>query len=58
VDRDQEPASRCGLAFSWIDRPAAGPDAPPPARPDPPAPSIPQYRFASLVDMVKAHQQR
>jgi 2-haloacid dehalogenase len=62
-ERDQVPAAHCGLAFAWIDR------APVPEIPDeaptvsPPAPVLPHssgwdYRFSSLVDMVKAHQQR
>ena len=63
LERDQAPAARCGLAFAWIDR------APVPEIPDeapmspPPAPALAtssgwDYRFDSLVDMVKAHQQR
>lgn len=63
LERDQVPAARCGLAFAWIDR-APVPDIPDEAPPSPPpAPAHPHssgwdYRFASLVDMVKAHQQR
>jgi 2-haloalkanoic acid dehalogenase type II len=63
LERDQAPAARCGLAFAWIDR------VPVPEIPDeapvspPPTPALPtssewDYRFDSLVDMVKAHQQR
>lgn len=67
LERDQVPASSCGLAFAWIDRvpvpeiPDEAPISPPPA----PAYSYTSphssgwdYRFESLVDMVKAHQQR
>jgi 2-haloacid dehalogenase len=61
--RDQEPAARCGLAFAWIDRiPVA--EIPDEAPTGAPAPAFPprssgwDYRFSSLVDMVKAHQQR
>lgn len=45
--RDQVPAERCGIPFAWIERPGAGP----------PGRSAPQFRFANLVDMVKAHQE-
>jgi 2-haloalkanoic acid dehalogenase type II len=58
LERDQVPATRCGLAFAWIDRPIAKPGAMAPAPADPPAPPTWEYRFPSLVDMVKAHQQR
>lgn len=54
--RDQAPAGACGLAFAWIDRSGDNPIegvAAPPA--DPPQWD---FRFANLVDMVKAHQQR
>ena len=62
LERDQVPAARCGLAFAWLDRPPAPPELPDPATPgDRPAP-LParawDYRFTSLVDMVKVHQQR
>lgn len=63
LERDQVPAARCGLAFAWIDRipvpeiPDDAPIAPPPA-PALPVSSGWDYRFVSLVDMVKAHQQR
>jgi 2-haloalkanoic acid dehalogenase type II len=60
--RDQAPAAACGLAFAWIDR-APVPDIPDEAPASPPARELPNssgwdYRFDSLVDMVKAHQQR
>lgn len=66
LPRDQAPAARCGIAFAWIDRPA---EIPSPGDPTDPAPDLPpapqspepftgEYRFSSLVDMVKAHQQR
>ena len=45
--RDQVPALRSGMAFAWIERPGA-------ARP---GRSAPQFRFANLVDIVKAHQE-
>jgi 2-haloalkanoic acid dehalogenase type II len=48
LSRDQAPAARCGLAFAWIDRAT---DSAPHLAPC-------EYRFSSLVDMVKAHQQR
>jgi 2-haloacid dehalogenase len=62
LERDQAPASRCGLAFAWIDRTPV-PEIPEEAPTSPPAPRPAHstgwdYRFASLVDMVKAHQQR
>jgi 2-haloacid dehalogenase len=63
LERDQVPAARCGLAFAWIDR-APVPDIPDEALAlPPPALVLPKsskwdYRFDSLVDMVKAHQQR
>jgi 2-haloacid dehalogenase len=47
LQRDQAPASRCELAFAWIDRAPGNASAHPTW----------EYRFASLVDMVKAHQQ-
>jgi 2-haloalkanoic acid dehalogenase type II len=46
LPRDQVPASGCGIAFAWIDRYGA------PARA-----KGPHFRFASMVDMVKAHQE-
>lgn len=52
LTRDQAPAARCGLAFAWIDRPSADVNGPAPR------PTSCEYRFPSLVDMVKAHQQR
>lgn len=58
LQRDQAPAARCGLAFAWIDRPVAKAGATTATPSDPPPPSTWQYRFPSLVDMVKAHQQR
>jgi 2-haloacid dehalogenase len=63
LERDQAPAARCGLAFAWIDRvPVAEiPDEAPTGPPAPlPAPNSSgwDFRFSSLVDMVKAHQQR
>ena len=43
--RDLVPARRCGLAVAWIDRQAT-------------TASVPcEFRFPSLVDMVKAHQE-
>lgn len=62
--RDQAPAARCGLAFAWIDRPASIPEIPDaefsggPTPVSSPHSSACEYRFSSLVDMVKAHQQR
>lgn len=55
LHRDHTPAASCGIAFAWIDRPAGprSPAAPPPAHS-----FTGEYRFSSLVDMVKAHQQR
>lgn len=67
LERDQVPASRSGLAFAWIDRvpvpeiPDEAPTSPPPAPTHSyalPHSSGWDYRFESLVDMVKAHQQR
>jgi 2-haloalkanoic acid dehalogenase type II len=67
LQRDQPPAARCGLAFAWIDRvpvpdiPDEAPAGQPPAaapRYASPRSSGWDYRFSSLVDMVKAHQQR
>lgn len=63
LERDQAPAAQCGLAFAWIDR-VPVPDIPDEAPAAPPAPVFRapssgwDYRFESLVDMVKAHQQR
>lgn len=63
LQRDQAPAARCGMAFAWIDRvpvpeiPDEAPASPPPA-PVLPHSSAWDHRFSSLVDMVKAHQQR
>lgn len=63
LQRDQVPAARCGVAFAWIDRapvpdiPDEAPSSPPPARVLPHSSGW-DYRFDSLVDMVKAHQQR
>jgi 2-haloalkanoic acid dehalogenase type II len=58
ADRDLAPAARCGLATAWIDRicdEAAG-DATVEARS--PQESVRyEFRFASLVDMVRAHQE-
>lgn len=51
LPRDQVPASHCGIAFAWIDRGGSGPGAAP-ARI-----KGPHFRFASMVDMVKAHQE-
>ena len=55
LPRDQVPASSCGIAFAWIDRPrepggarAGGALA---------RAKGPHFRFASMVDMVKAHQE-
>jgi FMN phosphatase YigB (HAD superfamily) len=62
LERDQAPAARCGLAFAWLDRDTV-PEIPDELPAPPPAPVLPassrwDYRFSSLVDMVKAHQQR
>lgn len=65
LKRDQAPAARCGLAFAWLDRPAAPPEVldaaatPSDGAEPPPLPFRAwEYRFCSLVDMVKVHQQR
>jgi 2-haloacid dehalogenase len=50
LQRDQAPAAQCGIAFAWIDRPGAVTS--------PTDRAAGEYRFPSLVDMVKAHQQR
>jgi 2-haloalkanoic acid dehalogenase type II len=57
--RDLAPAARCGLATAWIDRASdrAGVDATVEGGP-PAAESVRyEFRFASLVDMVRAHQE-
>jgi 2-haloacid dehalogenase len=53
--RDLIPAGRCRLAAAWIDRPPekAGEGATVAAAGD----SRCEFRFPSLVDMVKAHQE-
>jgi 2-haloalkanoic acid dehalogenase type II len=53
--RDQVPAARCGLAFAWIDRQR---EAALPVETAAPSKSARgQFRFPSIVDMVKAHQE-
>jgi 2-haloalkanoic acid dehalogenase type II len=52
VDRDLVPANRGGLACAWIDRRRVG-TAEAPARTAPC-----QFRFASMVDIVKAHREQ
>lgn len=56
--RDLAPAIRCGLATAWIDRvpERAGTDATVEAG-LPPESVRYEFRFASLVDMVRAHQE-
>ena len=53
--RDLIPAARCSLATAWIDRQLERPggDATVPVAGDPRC----EFRFPSLVDMVKAHQE-
>jgi 2-haloalkanoic acid dehalogenase type II len=53
--RDQVPAARCGLAFAWIDRPREPKESAVTAAPSESAGG--QLRFASIVDMVKAHRE-
>jgi 2-haloalkanoic acid dehalogenase type II len=55
LPRDQEPAASCGIAFAWIDRP--------PRQEGGSQARIPRsrgansdFRYANMVDMVKAHQ--
>jgi 2-haloalkanoic acid dehalogenase type II len=53
--RDLVPAGRCGLAAAWIDRrPENGGDS---ATVVPADDARCEFRFPSLVDMVKAHQE-
>lgn len=53
--RDQGAAAACGVAYAWIDRAGREPDGAGPQSPDA---LHSNFRFANLVDMVKAHQQR
>ena len=56
--RDLAPAARSGLATAWIDRvpESAGTDATVEVRPPPESVRY-EFRFATLVDMVRAHQE-
>ena len=56
--RDLAPAIRCGLATAWIYRApeTAGADATVEAGPPPESVRY-EFRFANLVDMVRAHQE-
>ena len=53
--RDLLPAARCGLATAWIDRQPVRPGAEAAAQAGSSVPR--EFRFASLVDMVRAHQE-
>lgn len=54
--RDQAPATACGLAFAWIDRPGQNADGR--AASTPAGAARCDFRFSSLVDMVRAHQEQ
>lgn len=56
LPRDQVPALRCGLAFAWIDRPRENKSPEATAAPSRSAGN--HFRFTSIVDMVKAHQEQ
>ena len=56
LTRDQVPASRCDLAFAWVDRPRGNKNPEAIAAPFPNAGN--HFRFTSIVDLVKAHQEQ
>lgn len=60
LERDQAPAAACGLAFAWIDRPTHPPHehATAPTTSTRPVAAQCDFRFTSLVDLVRAHQEQ
>lgn len=55
LERDQVPAVRCGLGFAWIERQRQAAESV--ETPTPSQSAHGQFHFASIVDMVKAHQE-
>jgi 2-haloalkanoic acid dehalogenase type II len=56
LPRDQGPAASCGIAFAWIDR-TSRQEGDTRARTELSRDASPAFRFANLVDLVKAHRE-